>query len=227
VRNEKAKVLRATEVDDVVRGQYGRGYIEGKEVPGYREEEGIDPESTTETFVAAKLRVDTWRWADTPFYVRTGKRLAKRETTIAVQFKRVPQSLFTHSDGLRPNVLAIHVQPDEGVSLGIGAKVPGQGMTVRTVNMDFLYGGAFRTGLPEAYERLILDAMRGDHTLFTTAEGIERLWEVSMPLLEAPPPVRLYPPGDWGPKSIHQLVAPHAWRLPFERAWRNPNPAGG
>ena len=114
VRNEKAKVLRATEVDDVVRGQYGRGYIEGKEVPGYREEEGVDPDSTTETFVAAKLRVDTWRWADTPFYVRTGKRLAKRETTIAVQFKRVPQSLFTHSDGLRPNVLAIHVQPDEG-----------------------------------------------------------------------------------------------------------------
>jgi glucose-6-phosphate 1-dehydrogenase len=210
VRNEKAKVLRATEVDDVVRGQYGRGYIEGKEVPGYREEEGIDPESTTETFVAAKLRVDTWRWADTPFYVRTGKRLAKRETTIAVQFKRVPQSLFAHSDGLRPNVLAIHVQPDEGVSLGIGAKVPGQGMTVRTVNMDFLYGGTFRTGLPEAYERLILDAMRGDPTLFTRADEIEEQWLLVDSIVAAwqrdRPGFPNYAAGTWGPPSADDLI---------------------
>jgi glucose-6-phosphate 1-dehydrogenase len=218
VRNEKAKVLRATEVDDVVRGQYGRGYIEGKEVPGYREEEGIDPESTTETFVAAKLRVDTWRWADTPFYVRTGKRLAKRETTIAVQFKRVPQSLFTHSDGLRPNVLAIHVQPDEGVSLGIGAKVPGQGMTVRTVNMDFLYGGAFRTGLPEAYERLILDAMRGDPTLFTRADEIEEQWRV-VDSIQARwagqiPDFPSYDAGTWGPEGADELITRDS------RSWR-------
>jgi glucose-6-phosphate 1-dehydrogenase len=218
VRNEKAKVLRATEVDAVVRGQYGRGYVEGKEVPGYREEEGVDPESTTETFVAAKLRVDTWRWADTPFYVRTGKRLAKRETTIAVQFKRVPQSLFTHSDGLRPNVLAIHVQPDEGVSLGIGAKVPGQGMTVRTVNMDFLYGGAFRTGLPEAYERLILDAMRGDPTLFTRADEIEEQWRI-VDSIQArwagqTPDFPNYEAGTWGPEVADELMTRDG------RSWR-------
>jgi len=114
----------------------------------------------------------------------------------------------------------VHVQPDEGLSLAIGAKMPGQGMSIRTVHMDFLYGSAFRHGLPEAYERLILDAMRGDHTLFTTAEGIERLWEVSQPLLDDPPPVRPYAVGSWGPNAIHQLIAPYAWRLPFERVWR-------
>jgi glucose-6-phosphate 1-dehydrogenase len=210
VRNEKAKVLRAAEVDAVVRGQYGPGYVEGKMVPGYREEEGIDGDSTIETYVAAKLRIDTWRWADTPFYVRTGKRLPRRETTIAIQFKRVPQSLFTHADGLRPNVLAIHVQPDEGVSLGIGAKVPGQGMTVRTVNMDFLYGGAFRTGLPEAYERLILDAMRGDPTLFTRADEIEEQWLLVDSIVAAwqrdKPGFPNYAAGTWGPPSADDLV---------------------
>ena len=210
VRNEKAKVLRATEVDAVVRGQYGAGYVEGKMVPGYREEEGVDPESTIETYVAAKLRIDTWRWADTPFYVRTGKRLPRRETTITIQFKRVPQSLFTHADGLRPNVLAIHVQPDEGVSLGIGAKVPGQGMTVRTVNMDFLYGGAFRTGLPEAYERLILDAMRGDPTLFTRADEIEEQWRIvdsfRTPWADQVPDFPNYDAGTWGTDEADELL---------------------
>jgi glucose-6-phosphate 1-dehydrogenase len=210
VRNEKAKVLRAMEVDAVVRGQYGPGYVEGQMVPGYREEEGVDPESTTETYVAAKLRIDTWRWADTPFYVRTGKRLPRRETTIAIQFKRVPQSLFAHADGLRPNVLAIHVQPDEGVSLGIGAKVPGQGMTVRTVNMDFLYGGAFRTGLPEAYERLILDAMRGDPTLFTRADEIEEQWRIADSFLgrwaDQVPDFPNYDAGTWGPVEADELL---------------------
>ena len=210
VRNEKAKVLRATEVDAVVRGQYGPGYVEGQMVPGYREEEGVDPESTTETYVAAKLRIDTWRWADTPFYVRTGKRLPRRETTIAIQFKRVPQSLFAHADGLRPNVLAIHVQPDEGVSLGIGAKVPGQGMTVRTVNMDFLYGGAFRTGLPEAYERLILDAMRGDPTLFTRDDEIEEQWRIVDSFLARwggqAPDFPNYDAGTWGPVEGDELL---------------------
>ena len=132
----------------------------------------------TETFVAAKLYVDNWRWADTPFYVRMGKRLARRETTIAIQFKRAPHPPFEDgaAEGLRPNVLLIHVQPNEGVSLAIGAKVPGQGMTIRTVHMDFLYGGAFREGLPDAYERLILDAMLGDATLFTRSDEIEEQW---------------------------------------------------
>ena len=151
VRNEKVKVLRAMHTPgpkSVVRGQYGRGYIEGVEVPAYREEEGVAPDSMTETYVAAKLFVDNWRWADTPFYVRMGKRLARRETTIAIQFKRAPHPPFEEAsaEGLRPNVLIVHVQPDEGVSLAIGAKVPGQGMQIRTVHMDFLYGGAFRTG---------------------------------------------------------------------------------
>ena len=175
VRNEKVKVLRAMHTPgpkSVVRGQYGRGFVEGEEVRGYREEDAVDPRSMTETYVAAKLYVDNWRWADTPFYVRMGKRLARRETTIAIQFKRAPHPPFeeTAADGLRPNVLLVHIQPDEGVSLAIGAKVPGQGMTIRTVHMDFLYGGAFRTDMPEAYERLILDCMLGDATLFTRTD---------------------------------------------------------
>ena len=150
VRNEKVKVLRSLHTPgpkSVVRGQYGRGFIEGEEVPGYREEPGVAGDSTTETYVAAKLYVDNWRWADTPFYVRAGKRLPRRETTIAIQFQRAPHPPFAEiaGEGLRPNVLLIHVQPDEGVSLAIGAKVPGAGMNIRTVHMDFLYGGAFRT----------------------------------------------------------------------------------
>ena len=181
VRNEKVKVLRSLHTPgpkSVVRGQYGRGFVEGVEVLGYREEEGVAPDSTTETFVAAKLFVDNWRWADTPFYVRMGKRLPRRETTIAIQFKRAPHPPFeeTAVEALRPNVLLIHVQPDEGISLAIGAKVPGQGMSIRTVHMDFLYGSAFRDGLPEAYERLILDAMLGDATLFTRSDEIEEQW---------------------------------------------------
>src|SRR5919109_5310016 len=153
VRNEKVKVLRSMHTPgpkSVVRGQYGRGFVEGEEVPGYREEEDVDTRSMTETYVAAKLYVDNWRWADTPFYVRMGKRLPRRETTIAIQFKRAPHPPFEElaAEGLRPNVLLVHVQPDEGVSLAIGAKVPGAGMTLRTVHMDFLYGGGVPPGAP-------------------------------------------------------------------------------
>ena len=183
VHNEKVKVLRAMHTPaprSVVRGQYGRGFIEGEEVAAYREEDGVAPDSMTETFVAAKLYIDNWRWADTPFYVRMGKRLARHETTIAIQFKAAPHPPFEEAaaEGLRPNVLVVHVQPDEGVSLAIGAKVPGQGMTIRTVHMDFLYGGAFRTGMPEAYERLILDTMLGDSTLFTRTDEVEEQWKL-------------------------------------------------
>ena len=183
VRNEKVKVLRAMHTPgpkSVVRGQYARGLVEGEEVPAYREEAGVAPGSMTETYIAAKLYVDNWRWADTPFYVRAGKRLARRETTIAIQFKRAPHPPFEAiaGDGMRPNVLLIHVQPDEGVSLAIGAKVPGAGMSIRTVHMDFLYGGAFREGVPEAYERLILDAMLGDATLFTREDEVEEQWKL-------------------------------------------------
>ena len=183
VRNEKVKVLKAMHTPgpkSVVRGQYGRGWVEGEEVVAYREEQGVSPASLTETFVAAKLYVDNWRWADTPFYVRVGKRLARRETTIAIQFQRAPHPPFEEiaGDGLRPNVLLIHVQPDEGVSLAVGAKVPGAGMSIRTVHMDFQYGGAFREGLPEAYERLILDAMLGDATLFTRGDEVDEQWKL-------------------------------------------------
>jgi glucose-6-phosphate 1-dehydrogenase len=215
VRNEKVKVLKSLHTPgpkSVVRGQYGRGFVEGEEVPAYREEDGVASESMTETYVAAKLFVDNWRWADTPFYVRMGKRLARRETTIALQFKNAPHPPFEESatEGLRPNVLLIHVQPDEGVSLAIGAKVPGQGMQIRTVHMDFLYGGAFRTGIPEAYERLILDVMLGEATLFTRADETEEQWllvdaivaqwqrdKASFPNYEA---------GTWGPVNGDDLL---------------------
>jgi glucose-6-phosphate 1-dehydrogenase len=215
VRNEKVKVLRSMHTPgpkSVVRGQYGRGYVEGVEVPGYREEEGVAPDSITETFVAAKLYVDNWRWADTPFYVRMGKRLARRETTIAIQFKRAPHPPFAEvqAEGLRPNVLLIHVQPNEGMSLGVGAKVPGLGMTIRTVHMDFLYGSAFREGVPEAYERLILDAMHGDATLFTRADEIEEQWALVDAVTSAwqrdRPAFPNYGAGTWGPPSADELL---------------------
>jgi glucose-6-phosphate 1-dehydrogenase len=215
VRNEKVKVLRSLHTPgpkSVVRGQYGRGFVEGVEVPGYREEEGVAPDSQTETFVGAKLYVDNWRWADTPFYVRMGKRLARRETTIAIQFKRAPHPPFEDgtAETLRPNVLLIHVQPNEGVSLAIGAKVPGQGMAIRTVHMDFLYGGTFREGLPDAYERLILDAMLGDATLFTRSDEIEEQWALVDAIVafwqRDRPSFPNYPAGTWGPAASDELL---------------------
>ena len=215
VRNEKVKVLRSLHTPgpkSVVRGQYARGFIEGEEVPGYREEPGVAGDSTTETYIAAKLYVDNWRWADTPFYVRAGKRLPRRETTIAIQFQRAPHPPFAEiaGEGLRPNVLLIHVQPDEGVSLAIGAKVPGAGMSIRTVHMDFLYGGAFRTSLPEAYERLILDAMLGDATLFTRADEVDEQWGLVDAIVAAwkrdRPNFPNYPAGAWGPAGADDLI---------------------
>ncbi len=223
VRNEKVKVLRGIrppQPDEVVRGQYGPGWVEGERVAGYREEEGVDPESMTETFLALELHVDNWRWADTPFYVRTGKRLPRRETTIAIQFKRAPHLPFesTAAEELRPNLLLVHVQPDEGISLAIGAKVPGQGMRLRTVHMDFMYGGSFRTGLPEAYERLILDAMRGDATLFTRADEVDEQWTLVDAIVEGwkgdRPSFPNYEAGSWGPPEADELIqrGGRAWR---------------
>jgi glucose-6-phosphate 1-dehydrogenase len=215
VRNEKVKVLRSMHTPgpkSVVRGQYGRGWVEGAEVPSYREEEGVDPGSLTETYVAAKLYVDNWRWADTPFYVRAGKRLARRETTIAIQFKRAPHPPFEASagDGLRPNVLLVQIQPDEGVSLAVGAKVPGAGMSIRTVHMDFLYGGAFREGVPEAYERLVLDALLGDATLFTRSDEVEEQWKLVDAIVGAwardRPAFPDYAAGTWGPAAADELL---------------------
>jgi len=215
VRNEKVKVLKSLHTPgpkSVVRGQYGRGFVEGKEVAAYRDEEGVARDSMTETFVAAKLYADNWRWADTPFYVRAGKRLARRETTIAIEFKRAPHPPFeeTAAEELRPNVLLIHIQPDEGVSLAIGAKVPGLGLRIRTVHMDFLYGGAFRMHMPEAYERLILDAMRGDATLFTRTDEVEEQWALVDAIVAAwardRPAFPNYAAGTWGPPSADELL---------------------
>jgi glucose-6-phosphate 1-dehydrogenase len=215
VRNEKVKVLRAIHHPhprDVVRGQYGPGFVEGKRVPGYRQEAGVARDSTTETFVAAKLHVDNWRWAGTPFYVRVGKRLAKRETTIAIQFQAAPHPPFAKeaAEGMQPNVLVIHVQPDEGISLAIGAKVPGQGLMIRTVLMDFLYGGAFRTELPDAYERLILDCLLGDATLFTRSDEVDAEWMIVDSIVadwaRQRPRFPNYEAGTWGPEEADKLI---------------------
>jgi glucose-6-phosphate 1-dehydrogenase len=215
VRNEKLKVLRAIRRPnpaDVVRGQYGPGYVEGEPVPGYRDEPGVSSGSRTETLAAAKLLVDNWRWADTPFYVRVGKRMPKRETTIAIQFKRAPHPPFELDalDELRPNVLLLHLQPDEGVSLTFNAKVPGQGVTIRTVRMDFLYGGAFRTGLPEAYERLIHDCLLGDAILFTRADEVEAQWSLVDEIRHheelEPDGLPGYAAGTWGPPAADELL---------------------
>ena len=223
ISEEKNKVFRSMlpiDPEDVVRGQY----------IGYRAEEGVDPESDTETFIALKCLIDNWRWAGVPFYLRTGKRLAEGQRIISIAFREPPKSMFPAGSGVGaqgPDHLTFDLADASKMSLSFYGKRPGPGMKLDKLSLQFAMQETGRIGdVLEAYERLILDAMRGDRTLFTTAEGIERLWEVSIPLIESPPPVRLYQPGSWGPKSIHQLVAPHAWRLPFERAWRDPNPAG-
>jgi glucose-6-phosphate 1-dehydrogenase len=223
ISEEKNKVFRSMlpiEPSDVVRGQY----------TGYRSEEGVDPRSDTETFIALKCSIDNWRWAGVPFFLRTGKRLAEGQRIISIAFRQPPKSMFPAGSGIGeqgPDHLTFDLADASKVSLSFYGKRPGPGMRLDKQSLQF---GMHETGLIgdvlEAYERLILDAMRGDHTLFTTAEGIERLWEVSAPLLAAPSPVRFYAPGSWGPNAIHQLVAPHAWRLPFERVWRDPNPVG-
>ncbi|HKU94817.1 MAG TPA: glucose-6-phosphate dehydrogenase [Vineibacter sp.] len=223
ISEEKNKVFRSmSPIDprDVVRGQYA----------GYRSEDGVDPESDTETFIALKCAIDNWRWAGVPFFLRTGKRLAEGQRIISIAFREPPKSMFPAGSGVGaqgPDHLTFDLADAAKMSLSFYGKRPGPGMRLDKLSMQFaMHDTGWAGDVLEAYERLILDAMRGDHTLFNTAEGIERLWQVSAPLLEAPPPVRLYPPESWGPKSIHQLVAPHAWRLPFERAWRDPNRLG-
>jgi glucose-6-phosphate 1-dehydrogenase len=220
ISEEKNKVFRSLvpiQPTDVVRGQY----------QGYRKEEGIDRESDTETFIALKCAIDNWRWAGVPFFLRTGKRLAEGQRIISIAFREPPRSMFPAGSGIGtqgPDHLTFDLADFSKMSLSFYGKRPGPGMRLDKLSMQFaLRDTGFVGDVLEAYERLILDAMRGDHTLFNTAEGIERLWEVSQPLQEAPPPVRLYAPGSWGPNAIHQLIAPRAWRLPFERAWRYSN----
>jgi glucose-6-phosphate 1-dehydrogenase len=216
VRNEKVKVVRALappDPADIVRGQYGPGKIGGKKVPGYREEPGVAPDSSTETYVALKAFVDNWRWAGTPFYLRTGKHLASRATSIVALFRPAPHPPFLEiaGEGLRPNVLAIHVQPNEGISLRIGAKVPGQGMKIEPVHLEFQYDDAFHFQLPEAYERLILDAMLGDATLFTRIDEVEAQWSFVDSVVAQWQDVETdfpnYAAGSKGPKSADALMA--------------------
>jgi glucose-6-phosphate 1-dehydrogenase len=223
ISEEKNKVFRSMlplQPAHVVRGQY----------IGYRSEEGIHPESDTETFIALKCFIDNWRWAGVPFYLRTGKRLAEGQRIISIAFREPPKSMFPAGSGVGgqgPDHLTFDLADASKMSLSFYGKRPGPGMRLDKLSLQFaMHDTGFAGDVLEAYERLILDAMRGDHTLFTTAEGIEQLWVKSMPLLDAPPPVRLYTPGTWGPNVIHSLVAPHAWRLPFERAWRDPNRTG-
>jgi glucose-6-phosphate 1-dehydrogenase len=238
VRDEKVKVLRALKPilgDDVarltVRGQYGPGHFAGKPAPGYREEPNVSPTSNVETFVAMRLEIDNWRFAGVPIYIRAGKRLAKRTTEISVHFKHVPHALLKHdrlasrpgetSDGSRvePDVLAIRIQPDEGIGLRFVAKVPGPSMTLRPVTMDFRYGSTFGGSGPEAYERLILDALLGDPTLFARADEVSAAWRFMTPILEAwekSPPADYpnYAAGTWGPKPAFDLIERDG------RAWR-------
>jgi glucose-6-phosphate 1-dehydrogenase len=219
VRNEKVKVLHAVrpfhpaDVSKLtVRGQYGPGTIGAEDVIGYREEPGVDPQSNTETYVALKLIVDNWRWADTPFYLRTGKRLPRRVSEIAITFKRAPLMLFGHAtDSLEPNVLVLRIQPNEGIALRAGAKVPGATIQIRSINLDFMYGLQFGVEQPEAYERLLLDCMLGDSTLFTRSDEVETAWRLLMPILESwenssPPNFPNYPAGTWGPDEAQALI---------------------
>jgi glucose-6-phosphate 1-dehydrogenase len=217
ISEEKNKVFRSMlpiDPDHVVRGQFS----------GYLGEEGVARDSDTETFIALKCGIDNWRWAGVPFYLRTGKKMAEGMRIISIAFKEAPRTMFPSNSGVGasgPDHLTFDLADSSKVSLSFYGKRPGPGMKLDKLSMQFSTQETERAGdVLEAYERLILDAMRGDHTLFTTAEGIESLWERSIPLLDNPPPVKPYAPGTWGPNAIHQLIAPHAWRLPFERVWR-------
>ncbi len=228
VRDEKVKVLRAIHpfstrdiTENTVRAQYEAGTIKEESVVGYLDEPDISSDSRTETYVALKLAIDNWRWAGVPFFLRTGKHLAKRVTEIAIQFKQVPHPFFSQTDTpLEPNLLILKIQPDEGISLRFGAKVPGTGMRVSTVNMEFLYDTSFKDAAPEAYERLLFDAMLGDSTLFTRKDEVEAAWELVTSILNvwgrARGPIATYPAGSWGPVEADQLIRGYgfAWRRP-------------
>jgi glucose-6-phosphate 1-dehydrogenase len=219
IRDEKLEVLRSLRRIDgpavdanVVRAQYAAGFVLGKPVPGYREEPGVSPDSSTETFVALQLFIDNWRWAGVPFFLRTGKRLPKRASEISVHLKEVPPILFNAdpSGRLDPNVLSIRIQPDEGFSLGISSKVPGPRVKTFPVKMDFHYGSTFGGSSPEAYERLLLDVMAGDPTLFMRRDAVEAAWCWVMPILErwaaSRVPLPTYPASEWGPREADRLI---------------------
>ncbi|HKC65968.1 MAG TPA: glucose-6-phosphate dehydrogenase [Pyrinomonadaceae bacterium] len=230
VRDEKIKAMCAAREFTVervraecVRGQYGPGSIAGKPVPGYRQEPDVAPDSATETFAALKMYFDNWRWAGVPFYLRSGKRLPKRVTEIAIQFKEAPLPLFGDAmQQMTPNQLIIRIQPDEGITLRFAAKVPGQVTNIRDVNMDFRYGASFGVQLAEAYERLLLDCILGDSTLYARKDMTERGWELVMPILNEWAATKdkvdfpNYEAGTWGPKASHDLIERDG------RRWRRP-----
>ena len=228
VRDEKIKAMQAVRpiaVDQVgefaVRGQYDAGSVGGQPAKSYREEKDVNPESSTDTYAAVKLYFDNWRWAGVPFYIRSAKRMPKRVTEIAIQFKQAPHLLFSQvQQQLEPNVLVIRIQPDEGITLRIGAKVPGQVTRIRWVNMDFRYGASFGVASPEAYERLLLDCILGDSTLYARRDMTERGWEIVMPILEAwqsnKPNFPNYEAGTWGPREADELLERDG------REWRRP-----
>ncbi|MEP6604378.1 MAG: glucose-6-phosphate dehydrogenase [Spartobacteria bacterium] len=229
IRDEKVKVVRALRrmngVEEVarnsLRGQYAAGAISGESVPAYREEKNVDPKSSTETFVALQLKIDNWRWADVPIYLRVGKRLPKSGTEISIHFKKAPSVLFNkESVTLDHNVLVIRIQPDEGISLRMQAKIPGTSLRIEPVKMDFHYGTSFGKASPEAYERLLLDAMSGDATLFARRDEVEEAWALVDAIEEAwhakkdAPKLFQYPAGSWGPEEADELLARDG------RAWR-------
>jgi glucose-6-phosphate 1-dehydrogenase len=229
LRDEKVKVLRAVVPPSgdnfearTVRGQYEAGYVGGREVEAYRDEKGVRPASRTETYAAIQLGIDNWRWAGVPFYLRTGKRLPRRVTEIAVQFKQVPHLMFQSVGDLdlSPNVITMRIQPDEGIALKFAAKVPGPSTQLRPVRMDFLYGSAFGEAGPDAYERLLLDAMLGDPTLFARRDEVETAWALMQPILDGwddnAQPVYPYESGTWGPTKAEQMLRRDG------REWRRP-----
>jgi len=231
VRDEKIKVMTSARVftpervdAECIRGQYGAGSIAGEPVPGYREEDGVATDSATETFALLTMYFDNWRWAGVPFYIRSGKRMPKRVTEIAIQFRAAPHQLFGADvmEQVTPNQLIIRIQPDEGITLRFAVKVPGQITNIRDVNMDFRYGSSFGVQLAEAYERLLLDCMLGDSTLYARKDMTERGWEIVMPILEhwaatkAGVPFPNYEAGTWGPQAAHDLLERQG------RRWRRP-----
>jgi glucose-6-phosphate 1-dehydrogenase len=233
VRDERAKLLRSIRImkpedvkDNVVAGQYGPARIGGQEMPGFRQEKGVDPGSQTDTYVAATFFVDNWRWAGVPFYVRSGKHMPKRVSEIAIEFKAAPHQVFGngsengHGSHAMPNLLILRIQPDEGISLKFVSKRPGAGMTLRPVSMDFNYGSSFGERSPSAYETLLLDAIIGDPTLYTRQDMVEASWTVVEPIMQAWAKVKYdfpnYPAGSWGPKASDDMLARHGheWRKP-------------
>ncbi|HEY7648584.1 MAG TPA: glucose-6-phosphate dehydrogenase [Methylomirabilota bacterium] len=228
VRDEKNKVLQAIRPIDparveeaALRGQYGPGFVESRHVPGYRQEKGVSPDSRTETYAALKLFVDNWRWAGVPFYLRTGKRLAHRVSEIVIQFRRTPHLIFRRNlQGASPNLLIIRIQPDEGIALTVTAKVPGPDLKLAPVTLDFRYNEVFGGQPPEAYERLLLDAIHGDTTLYARGDWVEEAWKLLEPVLTAwksAAPAATYEAGSWGPAAADTFITGwDGW------AWRNP-----